>query len=436
MKAFLFRKSFRNKDLRIRNAFTLVELLVVIAIIGMLIALLLPAVQAAREAARRMHCSNNLKQIGLAIHNFHDVRNGVVPIAIGIEQPTWVILLYPFVEQSAAYPLYQYESFFTRDNNETTAIQGWAVGAFKRGTGTWMWNGLSGQTYSEGARAEVQAALTSLVFTHCPSRRSGVPQEPMLKGIDGAENGPLSDYAAVLHFRRTPDAPIRTSIADHHPIMGWLYSGKGSDHMDMPDAWTHYRGPLRLARTTVPFVSSSLAGFHDSLRNVASSWDPADDFSYWQDGTSNQIVIGEKHIPTMNIRHCARGRKVFDCSYYSNRTNHSTDGGNMAGRGARAFAVSRAIQSADTYLPDGDGLAWRAIPLIGDPNAFHDRQPATNHTVEADSIVRQFAFGSAHPGVCNFLIGDGAVRGISATTSTNILVYLAAVDDGNAVVLP
>ena len=95
-----------------RPAFTLVELLVVIAIIGVLVALLLPAVQAAREAARRTSCSSNLRQVGLALQNYHDT-NQAFPIGVSNDIPgagngadgnwTWPARILPFVEQTAIY---------------------------------------------------------------------------------------------------------------------------------------------------------------------------------------------------------------------------------------------------------------------------------------------------------------------------------------------
>src|SRR5688500_1207913 len=90
-----------------RDGFTLVELLVVIAIIGILIALLLPAVQAPREAARRSQCVNNLKQMGLACHNYHDVYNKLPPSRAD-DGPTWCTYILAFMEQQAMYEAYDF----------------------------------------------------------------------------------------------------------------------------------------------------------------------------------------------------------------------------------------------------------------------------------------------------------------------------------------
>ena len=107
-----------------RLAFTLVELLVVIAIIGILVALLLPAIQAAREAARRTECTNKMKQLGVAIHNYHDTHKQFPPAGInygwagaGVTNPItgqilnvsgWSMTL-PFLEQQQLYDQYDFK---------------------------------------------------------------------------------------------------------------------------------------------------------------------------------------------------------------------------------------------------------------------------------------------------------------------------------------
>ncbi|UUO06780.1 DUF1559 domain-containing protein [Blastopirellula sp. J2-11] len=123
--------SFQN-----RRAFTLVELLVVIAIIGVLIALLLPAIQQAREAARRMDCTNRLKQIGLALHNHHDAK-GNFPAGVrnaknltytssswctgtGVDadaREPWSVAILPYLEQINRYELFDVNAAFTTTEN-------------------------------------------------------------------------------------------------------------------------------------------------------------------------------------------------------------------------------------------------------------------------------------------------------------------------------
>ncbi len=114
-----------------RRGFTLIELLVVIAIIAILIALLLPAVQQAREAARRSTCKNNLKQLGLALHNFHEVFGHFPPGAQENVCPktnptctsgffkgtTWLVFILPQLDQANAYKLYDFTQAYTAQVN-------------------------------------------------------------------------------------------------------------------------------------------------------------------------------------------------------------------------------------------------------------------------------------------------------------------------------
>jgi prepilin-type N-terminal cleavage/methylation domain-containing protein/prepilin-type processing-associated H-X9-DG protein len=110
-----------------RLGFTLIELLVVIAIIAVLIALLLPAVQSAREAARRTQCTNNLKQVGIAMHNYHDTQGTLPPGVKGCCWGTWMNFILPYIEGTNLFNAYNYAG---NDRYENIGIQ---TGQFRYG---------------------------------------------------------------------------------------------------------------------------------------------------------------------------------------------------------------------------------------------------------------------------------------------------------------
>lgn len=144
-----------------RSGFTLIELLVVIAIIAVLIGLLVPAVQKVREAANRMQCSNNLKQMAIAVHSHHDAK-GAFPTSRLDNRFTWMVEILPYIEQD---------------------------GIFKQ------WNMNAG-----GFNAQPQAARETPVKTYfCPSRRSASTQAvtDTMDNTTTPANGAPADYAGV-----------------------------------------------------------------------------------------------------------------------------------------------------------------------------------------------------------------------------------------------
>jgi prepilin-type N-terminal cleavage/methylation domain-containing protein len=291
---------------RVRTAFTLVELLVVIAIIGVLVALLLPAVQSAREAARRMQCSSHLRQMGLGVINFEDV-NKMLPYTRTDPSETWAVLILPYIEQQAQYSLWDLKKTY----------------------------------YNQIDTARLPTGKVMV----CPTRRKAPRQskDNNFDRLQGAATAPfvpggVSDYAVNCG---TKDG--QTDYYPDSPFSGIVYT---IDTACNGPFW--YKGKaMRLAMIT--------------------------------DGLSNTLFLGEKHISVKELD--------FEGSTYNG-------------------------DNGQPFKKAGVGNAIIRSPTI------------------TGNMSR---FGSWHPGVCQFVMGDGAVRVIRNEIDLTMLGYLAHRFDGNAI---
>ena len=356
-------------------AFTLVELLVVIAIIGVLIALLLPAVQAAREAARRMQCSNNLKQIGLAIHNFHDTNGGLPPICIFADRPTIHLLLYPFMEQTALHDMLTGLNLYEKATSST------ALATQK-----------SNNEFFTALGADQKRALGSVSGYRCPSGNGGAAFRDSNSTSDRA--GPLTCYVALVS--------VGPSVGSHNSNGGWW-----TEYNHVPVNDPHFfHSPFRVPNLVF------LPGYNGGDR---SHWESITDWTYnmtfasWQDGTSNQLCFSEKHIPSWAIG--------------VNTTN-------TAGDWNGGYQLTHAASYASNI--------GRVVSTYADMIARSPQDPGTadESTDPHDDVEGRFSLGSSHSGVINALVGDGSVRAISKTTSPEIMWRLTNTGDNVTVSLP
>ena len=363
----------------------------VIAIIGVLIALRLPAIQAAREAARRMSCTNHLKQIGIGVHNFHDTMMGLPPGSIGSNLDSgahalclWP-LLYPFIEQQNLYSYIQLRGF-----GGTTTANHW---------GSRWWTGGTGATSPPDD--EIRKQFGSVPIYQCPSRRGGGVHITPFDGPVSSENfrytetprypvyGPRGCYAFVLSHEYMPNTTVNSN-----DWASWV-----NDSLQMS------RGPFRVAEL--------------GTANAPSTWKPRDVMAWWSDGTSNQILVGEKHLPSSAFEKC---EPAASDGYYAQNKDCSYLTAGSVMRVSSAHMV-RVTSTAAQIGNMSEGITELAIPT--------DERPES-----VGAVAGLSKFGSAHPNVVNFLIGDGAVRPFPLTTPGRILAMLGTVNDGNTVQLP
>jgi prepilin-type N-terminal cleavage/methylation domain-containing protein len=265
---------------RVRTAFTLVELLVVIAIIGILVGLLLPAVQAAREAARAMQCQNNLHQIALATHMFHDTLGAFPPAryqprpdaapdrACGGNETTWLVRIMPFLEQAAANQRWDYAVPYA---NHADEVREFTLSAYccpsRRSATEAIGNGL------------IAGSTTTWVTLPCGCR------VPITSPGSQTVNGAVGDY--------------------------------GGNHGDLSPGSFGLPSDFYFGGNGTGVIISSHA---NCSSGIPADWTDKIRMRDITDGLSNTFLAGEMHVPIGKLRQSPEDAFIFNGDHVFNST--------------------------------------------------------------------------------------------------------------------
>jgi prepilin-type N-terminal cleavage/methylation domain-containing protein/prepilin-type processing-associated H-X9-DG protein len=388
-----------------QRGFTLVELLVVIAIIGILIALLLPAVQAAREAARRMQCTNNLKQLGLALHNYLDTNKsfpcGILAHVGGTAAPqihvmSWSVAVLPYIEQG------------TTSSKMTLGLPPDRLNAFGwGGAAGCLWNATYGGTIIDtfvcpsapdpnGRKIQAQCTGTQL-GAFCGGDVAMIAQA--ISNPLCWDQAPM-DYTSTYGVSEPDDTPGNFGHAAYILSGNSQYTFTAAQAEGPMPANNHVTNPAILALLGSWPLSSASARLADIT-----------------DGTSNTLGLFERvGGPKMYVK----GGKEFDVAALT---------GFSPALNAASFAVCNGMGWVNPFAGVG---AFSGSPyVITAVNAKDDGPCAINCT-----NLSYHGMYSMHPGGINVAMMDGSARFVSENIPPFVLASMMTRANGEVFELP